>query len=95
MLQKTVAVVGLVVLGVVLALLLRPAGPAEARDGADVGRYRVVAGDASYVLYDPLTSVSWVMPVTAGQTRFAWLPTRRINTEADATKWRAIQRVQK
>ena len=95
MLQKIGAVVGLVVLGVVLALLLRPVGPAQARDGQDAGRYRVVAGDASYVLYDQLTGVSWVMPVKDGQTRFAWLPTRRINTEADAVKWRAIQRIQK
>jgi len=95
MVQKAAAVGALVALGLMLAVVLRPAGSAEARDGRDAGRYRVVAGDSSYVLYDQLTGVSWIMPTKPDQAQFAWLPTRRILKESDAVKWRAIQRMQK
>ena len=93
--QKIAAAVALIVLGSALAVLLRPAGPVEAGRPQDLGRYRIVAGESSYVLYDQLSGVAWVLTAKPGQERFAWLPTRRLNTEADAQKWRLLERERK
>ena len=92
MLQKTAAVLALVVLGAALATLLQPAGAARAGSPLMAGRYRVVAGESAFVLHDSITGVCWLLPAKPGESGRAWLPIRRINTEAEAQRLRAAER---
>ena len=73
---KIAAVVVLLAAGVVLSQVLRPPRPAVART-PDIGRYRVVAANESYLLYDTSTGLGWVLMPARGDKSPLWIMTRR------------------
>ena len=73
---KIASVVILLAVGVVLAQVLRRPAPVIART-PDIGRYRVVAANESYLLYDTSTGLSWVLMPTRDEKSPMWVMARR------------------
>ena len=86
---KIASVVILLAGGVVLAQILRRPAPAMART-PDLGRYRVVAADASYVLYDSSTGLTWVLMPTRDEKSPLWVMARRSPLRASPKKLPAV-----
>ncbi len=82
--------VGLIVLGLLVAVgLLNRAPAAAAQSGQPGGQYHVVAGDKAYVLYDTTDSgKSWILFPSNESKRHAWLPIKRLDTEAQIHSWK-------
>jgi len=89
MLRHVLLAAVVVLLGLVVAAFFLTSDPrASAGPGDEQGRFRVVAGQSSYVLYDSVSGVSWVMFPDGKDKRFTWLPIKRLNTAAEIEAWR-------
>ena len=88
--RKILIALALIALGAIvgsgLVSLIRPAA---AQPAAAAGPYRVVAADSSYVLYDATSSKSWLLTPKRGELSHAWLPIKRLDTNADVYGWKA------
>jgi len=92
MTRNLILAAALIAVGCVVAAGLIALRPASAKPADQAGRYQVVATDSSYVLFDSLSGTSWVMTVQPKATRFAWMPTKRLNSEADVKLWQVQNR---
>ena len=79
------AAAGVAVLAVVMAF-----GPE--RSAAQVepaGAYRVVASQDTFVLCESATGKTWVLVAKGMEMEPAWLPAKRLDTEAQVQAWKA------
>ena len=95
MTRNLIAAAVLIAIGGILAAGLTTLAPAAAKPADQSGRYQVVAGQSSYVLFDSLSGTSWIMTPEPGAKRSAWLPTKRLNSEAEARLWEIQNRPRK
>jgi hypothetical protein len=85
---KTLLVIAMIAIAAVVAVGIGGNLRAvAAADGDDSGRYRVVAGQGNYVLYEVPTGKSWMLVTKAGDRRFAWLPIKRLDTDVEVKTW--------
>ena len=69
--------------GMFLALRPASAGPAPQQ-----GIFDVTAGENSYVLYHRQTGTAWILFPDPKAKRPAWVPIRRLTSEAELQSWR-------
>jgi len=82
---------GLIAVGLILAAVLLTAPSATAQSTAD-GRFRVVANDKAFVLYDVNdSSKSWVLTIPSNYKRLAWKPIKRLDSDAEVQNWDLVE----
>ncbi len=54
------------------------------------GSYNVVANDKAFVLYDAAQSNTWICFPTSVKNRHAWLPVKRLDTDAEVHNWQIL-----
>lgn len=78
---------GVVVCGLMLVMLAAGLTSAPSYGGAgprdEEGRYRVMAGQSSYILYDSISGVSWILYIDAKDRRPAFVPIKRLTSAAE------------
>ena len=87
MTRNLIVAAALIALGGILATGLTALRPAMGKPADEPGRYRVAASQSSYVLFDSLSGTSWIMTPKPDAKRSAWLPTQRLNSEAEVKLW--------
>jgi len=89
---KNLLTAGLIALGLLVAVgLLNRTPPAAAQGGRASGRYHVVANEKAFVLYDSVNGEkSWILVFKSTDKRHAWLPIKRLNSDAEVQNWRLI-----
>ena len=74
-----------VVVGAGLLSLVRPAAASPGPESG--GRFSVAAGASTYVLCETESGRTWVLVPKASESRHAWLPVTRLDSEAEVRKW--------
>jgi len=95
--RNTLLVIVLVAAGaLVAAALISRTAPATAASGSGGEQYQVIANDKAFILYDTADSKnSWVCFPQPDRKQNAWLPLKRIDTQADAQNWKLIENANK
>ena len=75
-----------VVCGLMLVMLaagLTSAPPYGSGPREEEGRYRVMAGQSSYILYDSISGVSWILYAEVKDKRPTFVPIKRLTSAAE------------
>lgn len=85
--SKSVTV--LVVLSVALAAvaIFTAVRPAAALPDTPGGQFHVVANNDALILYDTSGRQSWILTPQPKQKRHAWVPIKRLDSEAEVRTW--------
>jgi len=89
--KSVVIAAALVALAMVSAGVFTHAASASAQDAAP-GKYKVVANEKAFVLYDTEdTTRTWILIPAAGEEKHAWLPVKRLDTDQQAQNWNLLK----
>ena len=91
--RNTMLTVALAAAGIVLAASLISRQPtAQGQATGQSGRYQVVANDKAFILYDSDdSSKTWILTPADGDRKQAWMPVKRLDSDAAVNNWRLLQ----